>query len=148
MTRWQTGLPAIIMVPSVCGAQHSGSGRETAQEAVDENDTDFAGRVDRDAWMGDLGGPAPKNKPKARKAGPLTCASNDAAPFLIMHGDKDNVVPLQQSALLAGALKKAGVEVTLQVIQGNGHGGPGFNSPESRKLIENFFAKHLGKERR
>jgi hypothetical protein len=39
------------------------------------------------------------------------------------------------------------VEVTLQVVEDNGHGGPGFNGPESRKLIEDFFAKHLGKNR-
>ena len=61
--------------------------------------------------------------------------------------DKDNTVPLQQSEVLAEALKKAGVEVKLQIIEGNGHGGPGFNSPESRKLIEDFFAKHLRKEK-
>jgi dipeptidyl aminopeptidase/acylaminoacyl peptidase len=65
--------------------------------------------------------------------------------FLIIHGDQDNTVPLGQSKGLAEALKKVDVEVTLQVIQGNGHGGPGFNSPENRKLIEDFFAKHLGK---
>ena len=60
-----------------------------------------------------------------------------------MHGDQDDLVPLGQSEVLAAALKKAGVEVTLQVVQGNGHGGPGFSSPENRKLIEDFFAKHL-----
>jgi acetyl esterase/lipase len=90
-----------------------------------------------------IGGPAPENKEKARRASPLNYVSKDAAPFLIMHGDKDNIVPLRQSELLAEALKKAGVEVTLDVIKGNGHGGPGFNSPESQKLIETFFAKHL-----
>ena len=52
-----------------------------------------------------------------------------------------------QSEVLAEALKKAGVEVKLEVVKGNGHGGPGFNSPENRKLIEDFFAKHLGKGR-
>jgi acetyl esterase/lipase len=92
-----------------------------------------------------IGGPAPENKEKARKASPLTYVGKDAAPFLIMHGDKDNIVPLRQSELLAEALKKAGVEATLQVVKGNGHGGPGFNTAESRKLIEEFFAKHLGK---
>ena len=90
-----------------------------------------------------IGGPAQQNKDKARKASPLTYVNKDAAPFLIMHGDKDDIVPLRQSELLADALKKAGVEVTLQVVKGNGHGGPGFNTPESRKLIEEFFAKHL-----
>lgn len=91
-----------------------------------------------------IGGPVQENKEKARKASPVTYVSKDSAPFLIMHGDQDNVVPLGQSRELAEALKKAGVEVTLQVVKGNGHGGPGFFSPENRKLIEDFFAKHLG----
>lgn len=65
-----------------------------------------------------------------------------------MHGDKDQRVPLEQSELLAAALKKAGVEVSLVVVKGNGHGGPGFNGPEKRKLIEKFFAKQLGKGQR
>jgi dipeptidyl aminopeptidase/acylaminoacyl peptidase len=95
-----------------------------------------------------LGGPVQDNKEKARKASPLTYVSKDSAPFLIMHGDQDKLVPLSQSEVLAEALKKAGVETTLVVVQGNGHGGPGFNSPENRKLIEDFFAKHLGKGKR
>ncbi len=93
-----------------------------------------------------IGGPVQDNKEKARAASPLTYVSKDSAPFLIMHGDKDNTVPLAQSEKLAAALKKAGVEVQLSVIKGNGHGGPGFTSPESWKLIEDFFAKHLGKK--
>lgn len=32
------------------------------------------------------------------------------APFLILHGDKNNFVPLGQSELLRAVLKKAGVE--------------------------------------
>jgi acetyl esterase/lipase len=90
-----------------------------------------------------IGGPAQENKEKARKASPLSYVDKHSAPFLIMHGDKDDIVPLRQSELLADALTKAGVEVTLQVVKDNGHGGPGFGSPESRKLIEDFFAKHL-----
>jgi dipeptidyl aminopeptidase/acylaminoacyl peptidase len=72
----------------------------------------------------------------------------DAAPFLIMHGDEDKVVPLDQSERLAAALKKAGADATLKVIPKNGHGGAGFNNAESRKLIEEFFDKHLkGKQK-
>jgi acetyl esterase/lipase len=95
-----------------------------------------------------IGGPAPDNQEKARKASPLTYVGKDAAPFLIMHGDQDNLVPLEQSQKLADALKKAGVEVKLQVVKGSGHGGIGFISTESRSLIEEFFAKHLGKQKR
>jgi acetyl esterase/lipase len=94
-----------------------------------------------------IGGPVQENREKARKASPLTYVSKDSAPFLIMHGDQDDVVPLAQSEALAAALKKAGVEVTLQVVKGNKHGGPGFGSPENRKLIDDFFARHLGKDR-
>ena len=90
-----------------------------------------------------IGGPVQENLEKARKASPMTYVGKDSAPFLIMHGDQDNTVPLQQSEVLAEALKKAGVEARLVVIKGNGHGGPDFNSPENRKMIEDFFAKHL-----
>jgi hypothetical protein len=60
-----------------------------------------------------------------------------------MHGDHDGVVPLAQSVKLAEALRRAGVEVTLQVYPGSGHGGRAFTSPASWRLIEDFFARHL-----
>ena len=93
-----------------------------------------------------LGGPVQENKEKARKASPLAYAGKDSAPFLIMHGDQDKSVPIQQSEALTEALTKAGVEATFVVVKGNGHGGPGFNSPENRKLIEDFLTKHLRKQ--
>jgi acetyl esterase/lipase len=64
-----------------------------------------------------------------------------------MHADQDDVVPLSQSVKLAEALRRAGVEVTLQVYKGGGHGGRAFTSLESWKLIEDFFARHLRAER-
>ena len=94
-----------------------------------------------------IGGLAKENKEKARKASPLTYVDKNAAPFLIMHGDKDAIVPLRQSELLAEALKKAGVEVKLQVVKGNGHGGPGFTSPENLRLIEAFSRNTSAKRR-
>ncbi len=92
-----------------------------------------------------IGGPVQDNKEKARAASPLTYVSKDSAPFLIMHGDRDDLVPLAQSQTLAAALQKAGVEATLVVVKGSGHGGPTFITPEYRQLIEDFFARHLGK---
>jgi acetyl esterase/lipase len=92
-----------------------------------------------------LGGSVEENPDKARKASPVTYVTPDDPPFLIMHGDADKLVPLEQSEVLADALKKAGVEVTFIVHKGAGHGGPAFNAPESRKQIEEFFDKHLKK---
>jgi putative heme-binding domain-containing protein len=92
-----------------------------------------------------LGGPVPENKDKAAKASPVTYVRKDAAPFLIMHGDKDRIVPYAQSEELAAALKKAGAQVTLKKIEGAGHGGEEFASPENRRLIVEFFDKYLKK---
>jgi acetyl esterase/lipase len=94
-----------------------------------------------------IGGPVQENKEKAAKANPIEYVKKDNPPFLILHGDKDAVVPFGQSELLEAALKKAGVEVTLKRVKGAGHGGPAFTSAENRKLIEEFFAKHLKKEK-
>jgi acetyl esterase/lipase len=90
-----------------------------------------------------LGGPVRDRQELATKANPITYISKDSAPFLIMHGEEDKLVPMNQSELLDRALRKAGVESTLVRIPGNGHGGPGFTTPENRKKIEEFFEKHL-----
>ena len=84
-----------------------------------------------------------ENKDKAARANPITYVSKDDPPFLIMHGDKDTTVPFSQSELLDEALKKAGVEVTFMPVKGAGHGGREFSSEENRKLVEEFFDKHL-----
>jgi len=90
-----------------------------------------------------IGGPVSENKEKADKASPVTYVAKDAPPFLIMHGDKDALVPLSQSEVLTDALKKAGVDVSLIVLSGAGHGGPAFQSEDTRKQVVEFFDKHL-----
>lgn len=87
-----------------------------------------------------IGGPVLENKDKARRANPITYVSKDDPPFLIMHGDKDRLVPINQSELLAEALKSAGLKVTFHVVRGAGHG---FGAPEHFGLVRNFFIEHL-----
>jgi acetyl esterase/lipase len=83
------------------------------------------------------------NTEKLRRVSPLTYVGRDAAPFLIMQGDKDELVVPEHARRLAAALKSVGVEVQLDMIPGAGHGGPQFITPEKRKLMEDFLAKHL-----
>jgi len=107
--------------------------------------TDFLTVGAKDTRTNLIGGDPQANKEKAAKASPMTYVSKDAAPFLIMHGDKDKTVPISQSETFAQALQKAGVEATFVVVKGSGHVSPLFNSPEHRKQVEDFFAKHLTK---
>ena len=90
-----------------------------------------------------LGGTISKEKEKAALASPVVHITKDCPPFLIMHGDQDRPVPLPQSKMLAEALKKANVPVTLVILEGAGHGGPEFYKEENRKRIEEFFKLHL-----
>ena len=55
-------------------------------------------------------------------ASPVTHVTRDDAPMLLMHGDADDVVPIDQSTTLEAALKAAGVEVRFIKVPGGGHG--------------------------
>ena len=72
-----------------------------------------------------------------KKASPITYVTKDDPPFLIMHGDKDPLVPLSQSQTFYDALKKVGVDATLKILEGAGHGfGPKFDAD---KPVVEFF---------
>jgi acetyl esterase/lipase len=90
-----------------------------------------------------LGGVVRDRPELARQASALYQVSADDPPFLIMHGDKDGAVPLEQSQRLHEMLKAAGVTSTLQVLEGAGHGGKEFHTPEIRQVILEFFNRHL-----
>ncbi len=91
-----------------------------------------------------IGGYIQDNKEKVAKANPITYVTSDDAPFLIIHGDMDPLVPHHQSEILEAALKKAGVPVSFYTVKGAGHGG--FKDPNVPKLTKKFFDKHLKKE--
>jgi acetyl esterase/lipase len=88
-----------------------------------------------------LGGP-PKDKLElAHNASPVTHVSTGDAPFLLIHGTRDPIVPFGQSEVLHAALVKAQVDATLIPVEGGGHGN--FGSPEVTTRMRKFFDKHL-----
>lgn len=87
-----------------------------------------------------IGGPLRENEAKARAASPVTYATRDDAPTLIMHGDQDPIVPPAQSRHLHEALRKAGVETELVMVPGAGHALPG---PEHLERAASFLEKKL-----
>jgi acetyl esterase/lipase len=75
---------------------------------------------------------------------PITYVSADDPPFLIVHGDQDEIVPPHQSKILYDALQQAGVEVELYVVKDGGHARGGeFGSPELHRRTVAFLQQHL-----
>jgi acetyl esterase/lipase len=89
-----------------------------------------------------FGGTVSQKMELAKRASPVTWASKEAAPLLIMQGTNDPLVPLDQSQRLADKLKSVGADVTLDLIEGAGHGGPQFITEEKLKLILTYLTKH------
>jgi acetyl esterase/lipase len=90
-----------------------------------------------------LGGAVRDRLELAREASALHHVSADDPPFLILHGDRDPQVPLEQSQRLHAALRAAGVSSELVVLPGAGHGGKEFSTPEIRAKIRAFLATAL-----
>ncbi len=90
-----------------------------------------------------IGGPIQENKEKTARANPITYVSADDPPFLILHGDRDPLVPVGQSEIFFESLRKAGVNATFHKIVGAGHGGPQFNSPVARAMVLAFLDQHF-----
>lgn len=90
-----------------------------------------------------LGGIVMDQPQKAKAVSALHQVTKDDVPFLIMHGTADTSVPVDQSERLHAALKAAGVESTLKLLTGAGHGGKEFDSAESHTVIQEFLDKHL-----
>lgn len=84
------------------------------------------------------------------KASPVTYVTRDAPPFLILQGDKDDIVPFGQSQTLYDRLRSAGANATLVTVKNAGHGFvpvggvPNPNIIEIRDIITNFLQQHLG----
>ncbi|WP_084544443.1 alpha/beta hydrolase [Chroogloeocystis siderophila] len=102
---------------------------------------DFTSEASPEAAL--IGGVIEANPEKAAKANPITYINPTNPPFFIIHGENDLLVPLNQSQLLFDALTKVGVEASLEIVKGAGHGDQKFDSPILLKKVENFFKNHL-----
>ncbi len=75
---------------------------------------------------------------------PVSHVTQDDAPTLIIHGDKDDLVPLQQSELFLTRLKEVNVAGELVVKKGAGHGWA--TLPFDIATLADWFDKHLTKK--
>ena len=90
------------------------------------------------------GGRLDKNTARAVANSPVHYVARDRVipPFLIIHGDRDVLVPFNQSVLLYEALQKAGKEATFYRVVGGNHGWD-FWTPTVMKLVHDFLDAKL-----
>lgn len=80
-----------------------------------------------------------------RETSPVTHVSADDPPTILIHGDQDRAVPLQQSRRLTDRLTEAGVTTRLVVREGKGHAWPGWEADTA--LIAGWFDTQLRRGR-
>jgi acetyl esterase/lipase len=82
---------------------------------------------------------------KVKAANPETYINNGVPPFLLQHGAKDPVVPVQQSIEFAAKLKRVpgANRVELDIMEGAEHADPKFETPGNVKRVLDFLDKHL-----
>ncbi len=79
-----------------------------------------------------------------RPLSPIYGISKRTPPTLIVHGEADTLVPIQQSERYLDKLKEQGVETKLERRPGKGHGWPG--QEKDIVLLADWFDAHLGKK--
>ncbi len=84
-----------------------------------------------------------KRQEIAKAISPVYHVTKDSAPALIIHGDADKLVPIQQAELIIAKFKEAGVPCELVVKKGAAHGWGGIE--KDVKTLADWFDQQLGK---
>ena len=79
----------------------------------------------------------------ARLASPVFHVDPTDPPLLLIHGDQDPQMPINQAHELVGVFRKHSLPVQLEVISGAGHGGAIFYDPERIELVKAFLKRYL-----
>jgi acetyl esterase/lipase len=91
-------------------------------------------------------GALPDQAPElAALASPVSHVDSQDPPLMLLHGDQDPQMPINQSHELEGAYEKLGLDVTFRVVHGAAHGGQVFYSPPYLKPVLDFLARVVGR---
>lgn len=89
-------------------------------------------------------GAQPENKPElAKLASPVDHVDGTDPPLLLIHGDQDPQVPINQSHELHGKYKEFNLAVRFEVIHGGAHGGQVFFDDERLSIVQKFLDENL-----
>jgi acetyl esterase/lipase len=79
----------------------------------------------------------------ARLASPVFHVDAHDPPLLLLHGDQDPQMPINQSLELLGAYQKAKAPVQFEVVHGAAHGGAAFYDAERLAIVRKFLRKNF-----
>ncbi len=79
----------------------------------------------------------------AASISPILHVTADDPPTLLVHGDKDTLVPLSNSVRIHDAFEEANVVSHLIVLEGAGHGFRGDYSSQAAAALADWFDRHL-----
>jgi acetyl esterase/lipase len=104
----------------------------------------FPGADNEKSPEGILIGAAPLERPDlAKAASPVTYVDKNDPPFLIIHGEKDDLVSPRQSRLLSSWLNAVGVQNELIMVKDAPHFGAMFDADDIRTKVMGFLKKQL-----
>jgi acetyl esterase/lipase len=81
---------------------------------------------------------------KAPDYSPIVHVSPDDPPTLLIHGDKDDLVPVSHSHRLYEVLQQGGIKSKLIIIEGAGHGFRGPDLQRASTAMVEWFEQTLG----
>ena len=90
-----------------------------------------------------LGDPVWEKRDIALKASPLYYVHPFAVPVFVVHGDRDQVVPLEQATSFIARMEECGAPYEFLLLEGEGHGTAGFWSEEMYDRVAAFFLKEM-----
>ncbi len=87
-----------------------------------------------------LGGQPEQQRELAMLASPVFHVDRADPPLLLLHGDQDRQMPINQSHELHGKFKSLGLSVALHVLHGAAHGGKVFYDEARTRVVSSFLA--------
>ena len=110
---------------------------------------DYMDHIGKDSPTGTLFGhiPVMENPDIVKTVSPIEYVSGEkagkTAPILIVTGNRDNVVPFEQSVIMADRLEEEGYDYKFYKIEGGDHGSWEFWTGEVSGIVDEFFKSHL-----
>jgi len=91
-------------------------------------------------------GTQPENaKELSELASPVFHVDRSDPPLLLLHGDQDPQMPINQAHELQGAYERLGLDVSFDVVHGAAHGGELFFTPARVDRVVAFLRRTIGR---